>query len=389
MKKFLTRLAVLTLMMLFAAQVRVAAKTPTLDEVAVAFNNCPTVKEYLEHDIVWKAKVSGDTMDVGWRSGETAYSVTYHLNGTILSVKFPKDNLLGPMTGLLIADCVGYLHGYQYEELMPSLQTDEAGEYTVENEGFQVTKYSNGGGKIAMDLSKKVPLVDMSKVYIRVNNLQSMKQYIAGDGFASCSKGNVSFSKQTDGTDYVILIGEKDKLTSCAYNSILSVLTVMFNDEKVVADFQKNYPDFSAGNKSFSKFKIELNPKLSDRDINRDGYKYVRITVKNMTTEKKSTIKVTVNSILKTPTAKIKASKKAFKLKVTAVKGQTGISIRYKKSGAKKWTTKSFKTTKSISKKIKKLKSKKTYTVQVRAFCKKGSTKLYSKWTKAKKIKIK
>ena len=77
------------------------------------------------------------------------------------------------------------------------------------------------------------------------------------------------------------------------------------------------------------------------------------------------------------------SGKKQFKVKYTKVANATGFQVRYKLKG--KWITKTFKTKKTATKAIKKLK-KGTYKVQVRAMAKGGK---YSAWSKTKKVKVK
>ena len=90
---------------------------------------------------------------------------------------------------------------------------------------------------------------------------------------------------------------------------------------------------------------------------------------------------------LKKPKITVKTGKKLFKVKYTKVKGATGFQLRYRIKG--KWIVKKFKTKKTVTKTIKKLKSGKKYSVQIRAFVKKGKKTAYSAWTKNKKVKIK
>ncbi len=89
---------------------------------------------------------------------------------------------------------------------------------------------------------------------------------------------------------------------------------------------------------------------------------------------------------LKVPKFKVIKGKKQFKVKYTKVAGATGFEVRYKLKG--KWITKTFKTKKTATKAIKKLK-KGTYKVQVRAFAKKGKNKAFSAWSKTSKVKVK
>jgi hypothetical protein len=94
--------------------------------------------------------------------------------------------------------------------------------------------------------------------------------------------------------------------------------------------------------------------------------------------------------VLKTPSVTVKSAKKAIKVTYKKkVKDATGIQVSYKLKGAKKYVTKTFKTSKAVTKTIKGLKGGKKYSVKVRAYIKSGSNKAYSKWTKAKTVNVK
>ncbi|MGN0487944.1 MAG: leucine-rich repeat domain-containing protein [Ruminococcus sp.] len=97
--------------------------------------------------------------------------------------------------------------------------------------------------------------------------------------------------------------------------------------------------------------------------------------------------RIIAQKTLKTPKVIVKSAKKSITVKYTKVKDAKGFVVSYKLG--KKTYTKTFKTTKSKAVKIKKLKSGKKYTVKVRAYINSGSKKAYSKWTKAKTVKVK
>ena len=106
--------------------------------------------------------------------------------------------------------------------------------------------------------------------------------------------------------------------------------------------------------------------------------KVCKATISNGTTVKKLT--------LKAPKVKYTGGKKKLTVKYKKVKGATGFQVKYKIG--KKTVTKNFNAKKNAKKVIKKLK-KGTYKVQIRAFVKSGKKVAYSKWTKAKKVKVK
>ena len=112
-----------------------------------------------------------------------------------------------------------------------------------------------------MDITKKIPLVDFSNTYIEVSDLQDLKKYISGDGSAEKSKGNIWFNKSGYDGEYTLLVAEKGNLTENTYKSVLSILEVMFDNDKVIQHFKNNYPNISTGDKEFKGFNIKVNPK--------------------------------------------------------------------------------------------------------------------------------
>ena len=106
--------------------------------------------------------------------------------------------------------------------------------------------------------------------------------------------------------------------------------------------------------------------------------KVCKATISKGTTVKKLT--------LKTPKVKYTGGKKKLTVKYTKVTGATGFQVKYKIG--KKTVTKNFNAKKNVNKVIKKLK-KGSYKVQIRAFVKSGKKTAYSKWTKAKTVKVK
>ncbi|MBQ1407836.1 MAG: fibronectin type III domain-containing protein [Eubacterium sp.] len=100
----------------------------------------------------------------------------------------------------------------------------------------------------------------------------------------------------------------------------------------------------------------------------------------------KMTLKYSYDKPAKASIKSKKAKKKAFTVKIGAAKLATGYEIAYRVKGTSKWKTK------KVSKKtvtIKKLKSKKTYQVRVRAIRKVAGKTLKGKWSKTKTIKVK
>lgn len=88
--------------------------------------------------------------------------------------------------------------------------------------------------------------------------------------------------------------------------------------------------------------------------------------------------------------SKLTASSKAFKASWKKVSGVKGYELRYSTSKTMKSAkTVSISKASTVSKTVKKLKSKKTYYVQIRTYKVVNGKKLYSDWSKAAAIKVK
>ena len=100
-----------------------------------------------------------------------------------------------------------------------------------------------------------------------------------------------------------------------------------------------------------------------------------------------ATTTVNINTAA-TKAFKVKAvkGKKQIKISYKKVAGAAGFQVRYKIKG--KWKVKTFKAKKNATKLIKNLK-KGTYKVQLRCYKTSGKTKVFGKWGKTNKVKVK
>lgn len=284
MRKLLKGIIILTILILVSMGVKVYAATPTLEQIANAFNNCSTVKEYATYGSVWNATSNGNKLTISVTANSSTTNLEYTLEDSILSANFSGDDAFtGLAVTIVLTDSIGQLHGYSDGELFTTLNSDKISSYTIENEGFEARETSDKNYQIKIDISKKIPLIDVSNVYIEVSDLQDLKDYISGDGSAEKSKGNIWFNKSGYDGENTLLIAEKDNLTDNTYKSILSIIEVMFDSSKASDYFKTNYSGISVGNKEFTGFKIEINPtktELEERLIpSNSGYKFARITI--------------------------------------------------------------------------------------------------------------
>ena len=110
----------------------------------------------------------------------------------------------------------------------------------------------------------------------------------------------------------------------------------------------------------------------------------VTTSTEETTTPDATTQKITVKKAAIKSAKNVKKNK--IKLTIKKVAGAKGYQVRYATN--KKFKKAVVKTTTKTTYTIKKLKKKKTYYVQVRAFKKSGKTRVYGNWSNRKRVKI-
>ena len=285
MKKIFKKIFVSLLVVVLMGTTNVYAETPTLEQIATKFNNNSTVRNYAELGTTIAATASDNALTIVATSDEDSETYVYNLNGTILSTNIQGEDRVfaGLLVSAILTNVVGEFHGYEENELTPTINSDEINNYTVENEGIEVKETAKDAYSFKLDISKKIPLIDVSDVYFTVEDIEESAEYISGDGFAENSKGNVWFHKSGYDGNNKILVAEKNSLTNNSYRTVLSILTVMFESSDAADYFTRNYSGIVAGTKEFKGIKIEVNPTKDDLESrvipDTSGYDFVRITI--------------------------------------------------------------------------------------------------------------
>ena len=285
MKKKFIYLLLIVLIMILSINIKSYAVTPTLEQIANAFNNCKTVKQWANSGSgnSFLASSNENTLTITSVMSNVTTEVQYSLDGNILSTTLAQDNMAGAMASMYLIDSIGQLQGYEDGELLATLNSEDVMNYTIDNQGYEIKQLDDEKVSIKVDITKKIPLIDTSNVYIEVSDLQDLKSYISGDGSTEKSKGNIWFNKSGYNGENTLLVAEKDNLTENTYKSILSIIEVMFESNKASDYFKANYSGMSVGNKEFAGIKIEINPTKTEMEekliTSNSGYKFARITI--------------------------------------------------------------------------------------------------------------
>lgn len=285
-KKILSISVLLFFMLVTLLQNKVVATTHTLEEIAEIFNNSSSVNDYeelFESEFIASTDESEpNILSITIKTDEVSSTINFEKEGNILSNTHLDDENL--VTAFLLAESIGQANGYNDGELINNFNmfVDEVYNYTLENEGFEV-KEDEGNYSVKMDITKKVPLIDVSEYYLKPEEFDIIKN-IVDEGTTGNQTGRDSkfaYNLMVGEDENQIYIGEKDEITDSTYKSILSAIEVMYG-EKAVEYFESIYPELTEGYMQLDGFTIDYD---ADIDLEEQpmftGTKVVLVTIDN------------------------------------------------------------------------------------------------------------
>lgn len=254
-----------------------------LDDLAKKINNSKTVKNYKEYDYIIKASASKDTLTITSKVEKNTSKVEFKLKDNILTNENLTTNDL--VLAMLMMNAVGQTYGYKDGEISQNMNAfpEEYQKYSLKEEGLEL-KTSDEKISIKIDLSKKIPLIDMNSFYLKPEDFDIISDLIKENKYGNQSGklGNISYDVFINENENTIQIGQDEKLEDSAYKSILSALEVMYGKE-TSNRFQELYPKFVEGKKTVEEFTIEKDYKIEDQDDSMfKDTEIVLVTIKNM-----------------------------------------------------------------------------------------------------------
>ena len=263
MKRNLFYLAILIILMV---SVTGCSKNKQLEEIAKNINNCESVTNYKEYDYIIKAITKNDTLTIATTFNDKTSKVDFVLKDNILSNENLSNNDLMP--ALLVLNGVGQTYGYKDGELSNNINTftEDFQKYSLDKDGLELI-ITDDNVSLKIDITKKIKLIDMSKFYLKDEDLDIISNLIIENksGNQSGKIGNIAYDIFIDDSESSIQIGQDGKLSDSAYKSILSAIEVIYGKE-ASNKFQKLYPSFKDGKVSIEEFTIEKDYKIEDQN---------------------------------------------------------------------------------------------------------------------------
>ena len=243
-------------------------------------DNYLSVSRYYNLDI----KTSDDTIVISISNDETNDELVGTLNNNILTYTIPKNDKNILLKGKLlysVADAIGQVNGNDAGYISSILGSLDYTKMSIKRNGIEI--YSDKENNIyKFRVDKKFELGSVADVYFTTDDFVVFKDKLVGDGYAQSAKGNLIFYKIEENGKKIIYFGEPEELTTRTYNSLLSLIEVMY--DKDAADlFGKAFKKIDT--KAYNNFNMISDYKPTEDEViyNKllDNYKILKLEITN------------------------------------------------------------------------------------------------------------
>lgn len=242
--------------------------------------NYLSVNRYYNLDV----KTTEDTITINISNDETNDKLVGTLDNNILTYTIPKKDKNILLKGKLlysIADAIGQVNGNDNGYVSSILGSLDYTKMNIKRNGIEI--YSDKENNIyKFKVNKKFELGSIADVYFNTDDFVVFKDKLVSDGYAQSSKGNLIFYKIEDNGKKIIYFGEPEELTTRTYNSLISLIEVMY--DKDTSDlFSKAFKKIDTG--TYNNFNMIANYEPTEDEViyNKllDNYKILKLEISN------------------------------------------------------------------------------------------------------------
>ena len=288
MKKLFKTLIVVFCLLLLTG----CGKNKKLEEIVNKFNGKGDMLAFSQYGISINASTNNKNKIVIKLTGGSLkeLELEYKVKDNIISATFSTNKNTSFFTDLAtiyLIDTICEINGYEKDEVLPSITDALIANYTLEDEGL-IFRHNSGLIEFQMDITKKIPLIDFSKVYLELDDVEYGRTDMLNGSFTT-QRGNIMATIETKDGVSEITIGEKDEITEISYQSLLTIIQVLFDDKKAVEYIKNNYSGIEEGDKKFGGVKIELDYSITNNELRAydiAGLKITHVTINHKTFKK-------------------------------------------------------------------------------------------------------
>lgn len=261
MWKAMKKLTSLLMALLLLAALCGNAFAMSSEELAESFNNSEDVIYYTGMGYTMEAAATDSGMSIHLKLGDTDTTLNYTMDGTVLTGVFPEeDSFAGLYYSTILMDIIETRLGYDPGDYPIMANAPEAQDFTLENDGWDITENADGSYTFRIDTERKATPVDLSGIHAVPEDFADSEEYIRNGSYSS-SFGYVRLYSENETEDaFNILAAEKHGLGDSAYRSVLALMEFIYGKDTADA-FAAGCPDFSE-DRQVGDFTVDVDPEL-------------------------------------------------------------------------------------------------------------------------------
>lgn len=256
----------LVFILFFIFCVKSNATTVDIDvsKIAENFNKNVYVGRLAEIGETVSAKQSGSDITLTYGHDNIVFSLN---NSKILSGTYPfSDKTIRKRCDILTAiliDTISTMQGHEPGNLIAFALDDSFCYTTLIDQGIAKNYFNDENSNMVVNFEInpfwELPTLK-SDLEIKEDDFLVQAKALYSDENCLVKKENLIFYKTfSEDGNIDLYIGQADELDDLSYNSILTVLDILFKDSRATTYFKKNYNNISIGNFEFNGVTIDTN----------------------------------------------------------------------------------------------------------------------------------
>ena len=181
----------------------------------------------------------------------------FTLENRNLSYIINNNDEISKLLFLTVCDSIGKFYDLNNNEVFNYLSSIDLQTTTVE--GITSNKLSEEALQLTINIDTKINTTNLSSIYIELDDLKEVEDFLTGSGSITIKRGNLELYKDGDDKTTTILIAEENNLSDLTYNSILSVIELLYPND--LENFKTSYSKLETI--SFDRYTITINPELT------------------------------------------------------------------------------------------------------------------------------
>lgn len=231
----------------------------TFDTIVNNFNNNDLLND-LKGDGTIEATIADNKLNITVSPSVNSDSLPviyeFNLNNRNIEISLDDNNTKGLQLFMILCDSIGKHYNLNNHEVYNYLSSIDL--KTTPVDGITVTE-NNNEFLYSVNIDKKINTSALNNMYIEKTDLEEYRDFIENSGSTRLTKGNLMLYKEGDNKTATIIIAEKGQLSNLTYQSILSVVDLLFEEE--LDNFKTSYPALETI--SFDRYNITIDPELT------------------------------------------------------------------------------------------------------------------------------